>query len=144
MNKKEYQKFVEKRTPNSPLVKDMFFAFLFGGTICLIVQFILNGYKSFGVEQELASAATSVTMVFSGALLTGLGLYDRMAKIAGAGTIVPITGFANSVVSPAMEFKSEGYVLGLAAKLFVISGPVIVYGTLSSVICGIVYWVMSL
>lgn len=144
MNKKEYQKFVEKRTPNSPLVKDMFFAFLFGGTICLIGQFILNGYKSFGVEQELASAATSVTMVFSGALLTGLGLYDRMAKIAGAGTIVPITGFANSVVSPAMEFKSEGYVLGLAAKLFVISGPVIVYGTLSSVICGIVYWVMSL
>ena len=144
MNKKEYQKFVEKRTPNSPLVKDIFFAFFFGGTICLIGQFILNGYKSFGLEQELSSAATSVTMVFLGALLTGLGLYDRIAKIAGAGTIVPITGFANSVVSPAMEFKSEGYVLGLAAKLFVIAGPVIVYGTLSSVICGIVYWVMSL
>ncbi len=144
MNKKEYQKFVEKRTPNSPIVKDVFFAFLFGGLICLVGQFILNAYKGFGLEKELASASTSVTMVFLGALLTGLGLYDRIAKIAGAGTIVPITGFANAVVSPAMEFKSEGYVLGLAAKLFVIAGPVIVYGTLSGVACGLVYWFMSL
>ena len=144
MNQKEYQKFVEKRTPNSPVLKDVFFAFFFGGLICLLGQFVLNTYQDFGLEKEIASASTSVTMVFFGAFFTGLGLYDRLAKIAGAGTIVPITGFANAVVSPAMEFKSEGYVLGLAAKLFVIAGPVIVYGTLSGVVCGLIYWLMSL
>ncbi len=145
MSKQEYQKYIDKKTPNSPIVKDVFFAFLIGGFICIIGQLILDGYQNFcDLDQETASTATSVTMVFLGALLTGLGIYDKIAKVAGAGTIVPITGFANSVVSPAMEFKSEGYVLGLAAKMFIIAGPVIVYGTLSSVITGILYYIMSL
>jgi len=119
-------------------------AFLIGGLICIIGQLICDGIMRLGSDKENASLLTSVTMVFFGALLTGLGLYDRIAKFAGAGTIVPITGFANSVVSPAMEFKSEGLVLGLAAKMFVIAGPVIVYGVLSSVAAGIIYYILSL
>ncbi len=145
MTKKEYQKYIDKKTPNSPIFKDVFFAFLIGGLICIIGQLIMDAYKNFcELDQEMASSATSVTMVFLGALLTGLGIYDKIAKIAGAGTIVPITGFANSVVSPAMEFKSEGYVLGLAAKMFIIAGPVIVYGTLASVIVGLIYYIMPM
>ncbi|MBE7036069.1 MAG: stage V sporulation protein AC [Ruminococcaceae bacterium] len=144
MTKKEYQQYINKKTPNSTLAKDLFFAFLFGGFICIIGQLITDGLKNLGLAENHVPAFTSVIMIFLGAFLTGLGLYDRIAKIAGAGTIVPITGFANSVVSPAMEFKSEGLVLGLAAKIFIIAGPVIVYGTLSSVIVGIIYYVMSL
>ncbi len=144
MTKQEYKKYIEKKTPNSPLVKDIFFAFIIGGTICCIGQLIADGFKALNLDKETASSATSVVMVFLGAFFTGIGVYDKIAKRAGAGTIVPITGFANSVVSPAMEFKSEGYVLGLAAKMFIIAGPVIVYGILSSVIAGIVYYVMSL
>lgn len=144
MTKQEYQEYINQKTPNSTLAKDLFFAFVIGGIICLIGQFISNGFKALGLDQETASSATSVAMIFLGAFLTGIGIYDRIAKVAGAGTIVPITGFANSVVSPAMEFKSEGLVLGLAAKMFVIAGPVIVYGILSSVLAGAVYYVMSL
>ena len=144
MSKKEYQQYINKKTPNSTLGKDLFYAFVIGGLICIIGQLITNGLKTMGVGEENAPVYTSVIMIFLGALFTGLGLYDRLAKIAGAGTIVPITGFANSVVSPAMEFKSEGLVLGLAAKIFTIAGPVIVYGTLSSVVVGIIYYVMSL
>lgn len=144
MSKKEYQHYIDKKTPNSTLGKDLFFAFLIGGLICIVGQLVTNGLKAMGVGEENAPAFTSVIMVFLGAFFTGLGLYDRLAKIAGAGTIVPITGFANSVVSPAMEFKSEGLVLGLAAKIFIIAGPVLVYGTLSSVVVGIIYYVMSL
>ncbi|MBQ4517812.1 MAG: stage V sporulation protein AC [Clostridia bacterium] len=144
MSKKEYQQYINKKTPNSTLGKDLFFAFLIGGLICIIGQLVTNGLKTLGVSEENTPAFTSVIMIFLGALLTGLGLYDRIAKVAGAGTIVPITGFANSVVSPAMEFKSEGLVLGLAAKIFIIAGPVIVYGIMSSVIVGIIYYVMSI
>ncbi len=143
MTKQEYQKYIDKKTPNSTLWKDMFFAFVIGGLICVIGQLILDGFRLLGAGTETASSATSVVMVFLGAFLTGIGVYDRIAKVAGAGTIVPITGFANSVVSPAMEFRSEGLVLGLAAKMFIISGPVLVYGILSSVVVGIIYYIMS-
>lgn len=144
MTKQEYQKYIEKKTPNSPLAKDIFFAFIVGGIICCIGQLISDGFKALDLDKETASSATSVVMVFLGAFFTGIGVYDKIAKHAGAGTIVPITGFANAVVSPAMEFKSEGFVLGLAAKMFVIAGPVIVYGILSSVIAGIIYYIMML
>ena len=144
MTKQEYQEYINKKTPNSTLLKDLILDFIIGGIICCIGQLIIDGFKTWGLDKETASSATSVVLVFLGAFLTGIGVYDRIAKFAGAGTVVPITGFANSVVSPAMEFKSEGLVLGLAAKMFIIAGPVIVYGILSSVITGLVYYIMSL
>lgn len=137
MTQDEYKKFSDKFAPKSPIIKNMIFAFLFGGTICTIGQGILDFYKSNGLTTEEASGAVSITLIFVGALLTGLNVYDKIAKIAGAGTIVPITGFANSIVSPAMEFKSEGYVLGMAAKMFTIAGPVLVFGICSSFFAGI-------
>lgn len=139
MTNGEYAKYVKEKTPKSKTGADMLKAFLVGGLICCIGQAILNGYTSLGMETENAATATSVSLVFLGALLTGLGVYDNIAKFAGAGTLVPITGFANSVVSPALEFKSEGYVTGTGAKMFVIAGPVIVYGTTASVLYGIIY-----
>ncbi|MBQ3554478.1 MAG: stage V sporulation protein AC [Clostridia bacterium] len=143
MTNEQYQKYVDKKTPNSTLLKDVTLAFLVGGLICIIGQAISDGYRGLGLSEELISPATSVSLIFIGALLTGLGLYDKIAKFAGAGTIVPITGFSNSIVSPAMEFKSEGLVLGLAAKMFVIAGPVLVYGITASVLAGIVYLLLS-
>ena len=144
MTNKEYQKYVDKMTPNSPIFKDIILAFLFGGTICTIGQLISNGYEALGLNKDCVSMLTSSTMVFIGAFLTGIGIYDRLAKYAGAGTIVPITGFANSIASPAIEFKSEGLVLGLAVKMFTIAGPVLVYGITSGVVAGIIYYIMSL
>ena len=144
MTKNEYQKYIDQKTPNSTLGKDLCLAFVIGGLICCIGQAIGDGLKAMGADTETAASATSVILVFLGAFLTGIGVYDSIAKFAGAGTIVPITGFANSVVSPAMEFKSEGLVLGLSAKMFIIAGPVLVYGMLSSVAVGIVYYIMSL
>lgn len=144
MTDKEYQNYVNKKTPNSPIVKDILFAFVIGGTICVIGQLISDGLMMIGFDKDGASSGTSVIMVFLGALFTGLGLYDSLAKYAGAGTIVPITGFANSIVSPAMEFKSEGLVLGLAVKMFSVAGPVLVYGITSSIVAGIIYYIMSL
>ena len=144
MTKNEYQKYIDQNTPNSTLGKDLCLAFIIGGLICCIGQAIGDGLKAMGADTETAASATSVILVFLGAFLTGIGVYDSIAKFAGAGTIVPITGFANSVVSPAMEFKSEGLVLGLSAKMFIIAGPVLVYGMLSSVAVGIVYYIMSL
>ena len=144
MTKNEYQKYIDQKTPNSTLGKDLCLAFIIGGLICCIGQAIGDGLKAMGADTETAASATSVVLVFLGAFLTGIGVYDSIAKFAGAGTIVPITGFANSVVSPAMEFKSEGLVLGLSAKMFIIAGPVLVYGMLSSVAVGIVYYIMSL
>ena len=144
MTDKEYQKYVDKKTPNSTLFKDMVWAFVIGGIICSIGQLISDGYKMLGLDTDTVSTATSVSLVFLGAFLTGIGVYDNIAKFAGAGTIVPITGFSNSVVSPAMEFKSEGLVLGVGAKMFVIAGPVLVYGITASVLAGIVYYIMSL
>lgn len=125
-------------SPNSPLWKDVINAFWSGGVICVIGELILNGYGALGLSETDAGTATSISMIFLGALLTGLGLYNKIAKFAGAGTVVPITGFANSVVAPALEFKTEGFVTGTAVKMFSIAGPVIVYGTLASVVYGII------
>ena len=144
MDKKRYKKLTEKASPNSPILKNMFFAFLIGGSICALGQIFMNIYIYLGVEKDTAGTLVSITLILISVILTGLNLFDRIAKIAGAGTLVPITGFANSVASPAIEFKSEGFVLGMAAKMFIISGPVIVYGTVASVVYGIIYWVTML
>lgn len=143
VSKQEYSKMTEKASPNSPLVLDCVKAFLFGGGFCLFGQIMLDLYKNAGLDKETASATVSITLVFLGALLTALGWYEKIAKHAGAGSLVPITGFANSVVAPAIEFKSEGFVLGLGAKMFIIAGPVIVYGTLASVIYGLIYFLFT-
>jgi len=142
MNEKEYGEYVKGKVKKSPVLKDCVMAFLFGGSICTVGQVILNLNMSAGLTQENASTATSITLIFIGALLTGLNIYPKLAKYAGAGTIVPITGFANSIVSPALESKNEGFVLGVGAKLFTIAGPVILFGCLASVVCGIVYYIM--
>lgn len=144
MTNEEYQKYVDKKTPNSTLAKDMTLAFCIGGLICIIGQLISDGYRMLGLTDDVVSMGTSATLIFIGALLTGIGVYDQIAKYAGAGTIVPITGFSNSIVSPAMEFKSEGLVLGLAAKMFVIAGPVLVYGITASVFAGVIYLILSM
>lgn len=143
MDKKEYKKIVDKKTPSSKVFKNSVKAFLFGGAICVIGQFFRNVYEPFGMGKELTGSAVSVTMILIGVLLTGLNIYPKLAKHAGAGTIVPITGFANSVASPAIEAKTEGLVMGVGAKIFTIAGPVIVYGVLSSVIAGVWYFIRS-
>ncbi len=144
MTKQEYAEYVKKKSPNSKTLRDTLRAFLMGGLICCVGQLFIELYKYFGVSAELGSSCTSITMVFLGALLTGLGVYDNLAKFGGAGTLVPITGFANAVVSPALEFKTEGYVTGTGAKMFIISGPVIVYGVSASIIYGIILWLTKL
>ena len=138
MSPKEYNRYVARLAKKSPLGKDLLNSFLIGGLICVIGQLILNGYTALELSEQDAAAATSVSLVFLSAVLTGLSVYDDLAKIAGAGTLVPITGFANVVVSPAIEFKAEGFVTGMAAKMFIIAGPVIVYGTVASVLYGII------
>ena len=138
---KDYLNYIDKTAPKSPMLKNIALAFVIGGLICVIGQFIGDFYKKVcGLDIESAKTAVSVTMVFLGALLTGLDIYPKIAKYAGAGTIVPITGFANSITSPAMEFKREGLVLGMSAKMFVVAGPVLVYGITSSVVVGIIYF----
>ena len=144
MTDKEYNRLVQSMAPKSPIWKDCINAFWVGGLICAIAQLILNGYLALGVEKTDAFTATSMTMVVLSALLTGLSLYDDIAKFAGAGTLVPITGFANSVAAPAVEFKTEGMILGTAAKMFTIAGPVIVYGVSASVVYGLIYWITTL
>ena len=144
MTEKEYAKLVKDLSPKSPIWKDCINAFWIGGLICAIGQAILNGYLALGLEKEDASTAMSMTLVFLSALLTGLSLYDNIAKHAGAGTLVPITGFANAMTACAIEFKSEGFVLGVGANMFKIAGPVIVYGTAASVVYGVVYWITTL
>ena len=139
MNQQEYGDYLNQVSPNSKLFKDMLWAFVVGGIICTIGQLISNFYMdNLGLNENDAKGAVSITMIFLGALLTGLNLYHKIAKHAGAGTLVPITGFANALVSPAMEFKREGLVLGLAAKMFVIAGPVLVYGITASVAVGMI------
>ena len=138
MSPKEYNRYVARLAKKSPLGKDLLNSFLIGGFICVIGQLILNGYTALELSEQDAAAATSVSLVFLSAVLTGLSVYDDLAKIAGAGTLVPITGFANAVVSPAIEFKAEGFVTGMAAKIFIIAGPVIVYGTVASVLYGVI------
>ena len=144
MTQRQYQKLVDDMAPKSPIWKDCLKAFLIGGLICTIGQLILNGYTALGLDKEQSATATSMTLVAISALLTGLSLYDNIAKHAGAGTLVPITGFANSIAAPAIEFKTEGFILGLGAKMFTIAGPVIVYGMVASVVYGIIYWVTTL
>lgn len=140
LTKAEYQKMLQRRAPKSPIGRDVFWAGLVGGAICVVGQVVVNFYKDRGLDTDAAAAATSITMIFLGGLFTALHLYDRLAKKAGAGTIVPITGFANAVIAPAIEFKTEGLILGTAAKMFAVAGPVIVYGVTASVIYGLVYW----
>lgn len=141
MTEKEYEKLVEEISPKSPVGKDCLSAFLVGGIICAIGQFFINFYTNLGLEKDLASAAASMTLVVISAILTGLSLYDNLAKHAGAGTLVPITGFANAIAAPAIEFKTEGFILGVGAKMFTIAGPVIVYGLAASVVYGFIYWI---
>ena len=143
MNKDEYKKLVSERTPPSPIFRDCLMAFLFGGAICTLGQLILNIWMTLGLSREDAATAETLTLVFLGAMATGLGFYDRLAKHAGAGTLVPITGFSNAVAAPALEFKTEGFILGVGAKMFTIAGPVIVYGMSASVVYGFVYWIYS-
>ena len=144
MTEKEYGKLVEEMSPKSPVLKDCSMAFLIGGLICTVGQLIMNGYLALGLPKEEAGTAMSMTLVALSALLTGLSLYDNIAKHAGAGTLVPITGFANAISSAAIEFKTEGFILGVGAKIFTIAGPVIVYGVAASVIYGVIYWVTAL
>jgi stage V sporulation protein AC len=144
MTNQEYSDYVDRLAPKSPIMKDCIWAFVVGGLICVLGQLLLGGYQSLGLGDKEAGLAVSISLVFLSALATGLNVYDDLAKHAGAGTLVPITGFANSVVSPAMEFKAEGIVTGMAAKMFVIAGPVIVFGTTASVVYGVIYWVFTL
>ena len=143
MTEKEYGKLVEELSPKSPMLKDCALAFLVGGLICALGQLIMNGYLALDMEKTDASTAASMTLVALSAFFTGLSLYDNLAKFAGAGTLVPITGFANAVAAPAVEFKTEGFVLGVGAKMFTIAGPVIVYGVSASVLYGIIYWIFT-
>lgn len=136
----EYDKMVKKASPNSPILTNCLKAFVSGGIICIIGQLLLNFYTGRGISKDDAGLWVSITLVGISALLTALGLYEKLGKFCGAGTIVPITGFANSVVSPAIEFKKEGMVFGMAAKMFIVAGPVIVYGTLTSMLVGLVYY----
>jgi len=144
MTEKEYGELAAELSPKSPLVKDCFHAFWVGGLICVIGQFFMNRYASLGLDKQMAGTAASMTLVALSALLTGLSLYDDIAKYAGAGTLVPITGFANSIAAPAVEFKTEGMILGTGAKMFTIAGPVIVYGVSASVVYGLIYWITTL
>ena len=138
MSPQEYQAYVKRIAPKSPVVKDTAFAFLTGGAICALGQLIQNGFLSLGLEKADAGTAASICLIFLSALLTGLNLYNSIARFAGAGTLVPITGFANAVVSPAVDCKSEGLITGMAAKMFIVAGPVIVFGTLASVVYGVI------
>ncbi len=144
MSKKEYDRLTKRLSPPSPKLKDFIWAYCVGGIICVIGQLFLELYTNLGLTEKQLKAAVPVTLIFIAALLTGLRLFDKIAKRAGAGTLVPITGFANAVVSPAIEFKTEGFVLGLGVKLFTVAGPVIVYGVIASVIYGVIYWIYKM
>lgn len=144
MDKKQYKSYAEKKSPPSPIIKNCCFAFIVGGLICVLGQAFSDMYKYFGLDKDMAGTATSITLIFISALLTGLNIYPKIAKFAGAGTIVPITGFSNAITSPAIESKSEGFVLGVGAKIFTIAGPVILYGVFTSMLAGIIYLIMNM
>ena len=144
MDKKSYGEYVKARMPRSPMLKDCIRAFLVGGMICATAEALLHLYLYWKILEETAKILVPVKLIFIAAFLTGLGIFDDIAKFAGAGTLVPITGFANSVAAPAIESKSEGFIMGVGAKLFTISGPVIVYGILTSVLYGVIYWIIGL
>ncbi len=142
-NDKKYREYVDKKSPKPKYIKNIIWAFVVGGIICTIGQMINNFLISKGVDEKDVATATSILLIFAGALLTGLGVYDKIGKKAGAGSIIPITGFSNSIVSPAMEHKSEGFVLGVASKMFTIAGPVLVYGFGSSILVGMIYLLIN-
>ena len=143
MTPEEYQAYIKAKQKPSPLLKNTALAFTVGGLICVLGQLITDGWLALGLEKEDASAAASVSLVFLSAVLTALGLYHRLARFAGAGTLVPITGFANAVVSPAVDFRAEGVITGTAVKMFTIAGPVIVFGTAASALYGLVLWLIQ-
>ena len=143
MKEREYGKLVSEMSPKSPIWRDCLNAFWIGGVICTLGQAFMNWYGSMGIEKTDAGTLASMSLVALSALLTGLSVYDDIAKVAGAGTLVPITGFSNSISAPAVEFKTEGFVLGVAAKMFTIAGPVIVYGLSASVVYGVIYWIFT-
>lgn len=142
MTKGEYKKYVDSKSPASKLLRNVLRAFVVGGLICAVGQFFTNTFKQMGFDADTVASLTAVAMVFLGVLFTALNLYDDLGRFAGAGSIVPITGFANSIASPAMEYKSEGYILGIGARMFLIAGPVLVYGISASVIVGIIYYLI--
>lgn len=144
MTEKQYGALVARMAPKSPMWRDCLNAFWIGGLICVVGQIFMNCYGAWGLEKQDAGTAASMTLVALSALLTGLSLYDDIAKHAGAGTLVPITGFANAIAAPAVEFKTEGFVLGVGAKMFTIAGPVIVYGLAASVVYGLIYWLYTI
>ena len=145
IEKKQYKKYAKAHAPKSPVIKNCLKAFLVGGTICCISQALLDVYsKLLGLSEEDAGTLCSVTLVLVAVILTALGLFDRIAKHAGAGTLVPITGFANSVASPAIDSRSEGLVLGIGAKIFTVAGPVLLYGTLAGAVWGVIYWIITI
>ena len=144
MTNEEYGKYVDSLAPKSKCLRNCLNAFWVGGLICVLGQLLMNGFRALDLSKDLSATATSICLVFLSALLTGLAVYDDIAKRAGAGTLVPITGFANSIAAPAVEFQTEGIILGTCAKMFTIAGPVLVYGTAASVIYGIIYWSWTL
>ena len=144
MTEKEYGKLVERLSPKSPIWKDCLGAFVIGGLICTLGQVFMNVYDRLGLNKTDAGTATCISLIFLSALLTGFSHYDNIAKFAGAGTLVPITGFANAITAPAVEFKTEGFILGVGAKMFTIAGPVIVYGISAGVVYGLIYWITTL
>lgn len=143
MTPREYNEYVKKKSPPSPIRTNVLKAYIIGGLICCVGQAINDGFTAAGLDAKNAATATSICLILIGVLLTGLQVYDKIAKFAGAGTLVPITGFANSVASPAIEFKAEGLVTGLGTKMFTVAGPVIVYGLSASVVYGFIYWLIT-
>ncbi len=141
--KKQYQEYVNQKSPNSPILKNCFNSFWVGGLICAIGQLILEFCKYRNIELTLSNTIVSIILIFISAFLTGLNVFNKIGKFAGAGSLVPITGFANSIVSPAMEYKSEGYVMGVGAKMFTVAGPVLVYGISASILVGIIYLIFN-
>ena len=142
-SKQDYQNYVDKKSPNSPILKNCFNAFWVGGLICSIGQIIMDICKSRGLSQELSGTVVSIILIGLSAFLTGLNIFNKIGKFAGAGSLIPITGFANSIVSPAMEYKSEGYVMGVGGKMFTVAGPVLVFGISASIIIGLVYMIFN-
>ncbi len=143
MTNKEYSDFVDTKAKKSKLFKNMFMAFLVGGIICVIGQIITNVALYYGVEKKQATIICTISLIFLGAFLTALKIYEKLGKIAGAGSVIPITGFSNSIVSPAIEYKTEGYILGIGANMFKVAGPVLVYGITTSGIIGLIYWIIE-
>ena len=141
--KQTYQEYVDKKSPNSPILKNCFNAFWVGGLICTIGQIIMNICKERGFDQNLSGTIVSIILIAISAFLTGLNIFNKIGKFAGAGSLIPITGFANSIVSPAMEYKSEGYVMGVGGKMFTVAGPVLVFGISASIIVGIIYLIFN-